>query len=137
LDASSREDFFSKIKQADPKNYVLQYEHLEYYADKHFAQPVQEYTPQFTDFLRVPEAMKNWALTELPKSDRPKTLVIWGPSRTGKTSWARSLGNHTYLGYTWSVKQLRMDCKYVVVDDIDITNSFKLWQPFLGELTLK
>lgn len=77
--------------------------------------------------------MKDWVTTELPKTDRPKTLVIWGPSRTGKTSWARSLGNHTYLKYTWSVKQLRMGCQYVIMDDIDIANSFKLWQPFLGE----
>jgi hypothetical protein len=133
LDATSREDFFSKVKQTDPKNYVLQFEHLEYFADKHYASIIPEYTPQFTEFVRVPREMREWVTTELPKNDRPKTLVIWGPSRTGKTSWARSLGNHTYLGYTWSVKQLNMSCDYVVVDDIDITNSFKLWQPFLGE----
>jgi hypothetical protein len=75
--------------------------------------------------------MRQWVEQELPKTDRPKTLVVWGPSRTGKTSWARSLGRHSYLGYAWSVKQVHEDNDYIVIDDIDMSN-FKLWQPFIG-----
>jgi Geminivirus rep protein central domain len=59
LDASSREEFFARVKQADPKNFVLQHEHLEYFANKHFAPPTSEYTPQFTDFMRVPQAIRD------------------------------------------------------------------------------
>jgi Geminivirus rep protein central domain len=76
LDASSREEFFARVKQADLKNFVLQHEHLEYFADKHFASPTSEYTPQFIEFVRVPQTMRDWVTTELPKNDRPKTLVI-------------------------------------------------------------
>ena len=76
--------------------------------------------------------MRDWVATELPKSDRPKTLVVWGPSRTGKTNWARSLGRHTYLGFAWSLKEVDQSCDYIVIDDIDMSN-FRLWQPFLGK----
>jgi Geminivirus rep protein central domain len=132
LEASTRDLFFSGIKSADPKNYVLHYENLEYFADKHYAPPKTEYTPEYNDFIRVPQEMRDWVASELPKKNRPKNLVIWGPSRTGKTSWARSLGNHTYLGFAWSVKELNKGCDYIVVDDIDMSN-FKLWQPFIGK----
>jgi hypothetical protein len=121
-----------KVKVVDPKNYVLHYENLEYYVDKHFSPPKVEYSPPFSDFIRVPQEMRDWVANELPKNDRPKTLVLWGPSRTGKTSWARSLGRHTYLGYAWSVKELDHSCDYIIIDDIDLTN-FRLWQPFLGK----
>ena len=94
---------------------------------------VEEFTPAFTDFVGVPRAMRNWVDEELIKTDRLKTLVIYGPSRTGKTSWARSLGSHIYLGYAWNVKQLKMSSKYIVVDDIDLTSRFNLWQPFIGK----
>ena len=36
MDAESRGEFFSKLREVDPKNYVLYYEHLEYFADKHY-----------------------------------------------------------------------------------------------------
>src|SRR5258708_35838447 len=91
LQSSTREDFFSKVKKADPKNYVLHYENLEYFAEKHYAPKRGAYSAPFTEFIRVPLDMRAWVEHELPNTDRPKTLVIWGPSRTGKTSWARSL----------------------------------------------
>lgn len=132
LESSTREDFFSKLKASDPKNYVLHYEHLEYFADKHYTPPKSVYSPPYSEFIRVPQEMRNWVDTELPKADRPKTLVVWGPSRTGKTSWARSLGHHTYLGFAWAIKEVDRSCDYIVIDDIDMTN-FRLWQPFLGK----
>jgi hypothetical protein len=132
LEAPTREEFLEKVKGSDPKNFVLHYEHLEYFVDKHYAPKHPEFTPQFTEFTRVPVECRDWVVTELPSRDRPKTLVLWGPSRTGKTSWARSLGNHTYLGNAWSVKMIKETSDYIVIDDIDISN-FRLWQPFLGK----
>ena len=132
LQSSTREDFFSKVKEADPKNYVLYYENLEYFAEKHYAPKRGAYSAPFTDFIRVLLNMRAWVEHELPNTDRPKTLVIWGPSRTGKTSWARSLGSHTYIGYQWSVRELDLEATYIVVDNIEMSN-FKLWQPFIGK----
>jgi len=132
LQAPTGAEFLAKIKAADPRSFVNNYERLEYFVEKHYAAVRPPYQPDFTDFIRVPYELKEWRTVELPKRDRPQTLVIWGPTRTGKTSWARSLGRHSYLGFGWSLKSVDQDCDYIVIDDIDMSH-FKLWQPFLGK----
>jgi Geminivirus rep protein central domain len=67
LDAPTREEFFSCIKAADPKVYITMYEKLEYYADKFYTPPVPEFTPKFTEFVRVPQEMREWVETEFHK----------------------------------------------------------------------
>ena len=67
ITATSREDFFATAKEADPHCYVVMYDKLEYYADKHFTPPVEPFSPTFTDFVRVPEEMRLWVQTELEK----------------------------------------------------------------------
>ncbi|KAI9448725.1 hypothetical protein F5148DRAFT_1153368 [Russula earlei] len=125
LNATSREDFMAQMREADPKG------RLEYYAEKHFAKPQVEYIPPHKDFIRIPKEMKDWVEHELPKRDRPKCLVVWGPSRTGKTSWARSLGNHVYLNSAWSAAEVDEDKDYIIFDDIPFENFFN-WQAFMG-----
>jgi hypothetical protein len=70
ITATSREDFFATAKEADPRSYVVMYDKLEYYADKHFTPPVEPFSPSFTDFVRVPEEMRLWVQTELEKVSR-------------------------------------------------------------------
>jgi len=64
---TSREDFFATAREADPRSYVVMFDKLEYYADKHFTPPVLPFTAEFTEFVRVPEEMRNWVANELPK----------------------------------------------------------------------
>ena len=61
----------------------------------------------------------------------PKTLVVWGPSRTGKTAWARSLGHHSYMNSTWNQDAIDEGCKYIIFDDIPF-DTFRTWKGFLG-----
>jgi hypothetical protein len=65
--ATSREDFFSTAKEADPHSYMMMYDKLEYFADKHFTPPVEPFVPTFTDFVRVPEDMHLWVQEEMHK----------------------------------------------------------------------
>ena len=67
IGATSREDFFATAREADPCSYVIMYEKLEYYADKHFTPPVVPFTLEHTEFVRVPEEMRSWVEEELPK----------------------------------------------------------------------
>ena len=60
INAASREEFFATAREADPRTFVTMYKKLEYYADKHFTPPVIPWTPTFTEFVRVPEEMRNW-----------------------------------------------------------------------------
>jgi hypothetical protein len=63
---------------------------------------------------------------------RPKSLVLWGPTRTGKTLFARSLGRHIYHAteFNLSVHDDTMD--YAIFDDMKdglVTKGFnyKCW----------
>jgi hypothetical protein len=58
-------------------------------------------------------------------------LVVWGRSRTGKTSWARSLGSHCYLASAWNIDEIDEDKDYVIFDDINF-ETFMTWQAFFG-----
>ena len=123
------------MRETDPKSWVLWRKNINYAADEDFPMEALGYNPQFTEFRRVTQEMKDWVKDELPSRDRPKTLMIWGPSRTGKSSWARSLGRHSYLNNAWSVEEVDSASDYIVIDDMPWTEAhhFKLWQPFLGE----
>jgi len=67
IGTTSREEFFATAREADPRSYVYMYEKLEYYADKHYTLPVLPFTPEYTEFVRVPEEMRKWVVEELPK----------------------------------------------------------------------
>nr|UTM74958.1 replication-associated protein [Tick-associated circular DNA virus] len=70
----------------------------------------------------------------LTKQGRSRSLVLYGPSRLGKTLWARSLGPHIYImGIMSGAVILRdaPDAEYAVFDDmrggIAMFPSFKEW----------
>jgi hypothetical protein len=62
---------------------------------------------------------------------RAKSLILWGPTRTGKTTWARSLGKHLYFGGLFNIDDYREDCEYAVFDDmqggLEFLHSYKFW----------
>lgn len=91
LNCNGREDLLSAIREGDPRTFVIYHEKVMAYAGKVFTPPQEVYTPPFTNFNHVPWELQDWVAEELPKRDRPKTLILWGPSRTAKTSWAQSL----------------------------------------------
>jgi len=52
-------------------------------------------------------------------ADRPRSLVLIGASRTGKTSWARSLGPHIYWAGFIDISRFDVSATYVIFDDFD------------------
>lgn len=62
---------------------------------------------------------------------RHKSIYICGPTRTGKTSWARSLGIHNYYNSLVDFTTYDVNAKYNIIDDIP----FKFtpnWKCFVG-----
>lgn len=55
--------FFDMVRTNYPRDFVLQHERLEYFARKHFARPVVEYQPDFTDF-NLPSDLEEWLNTD-------------------------------------------------------------------------
>lgn len=43
-----------------------------------------------------------------------------GPSRIGKTTWARSLGHHIYWNSSININDWNENATYLVMDDMDI-----------------
>lgn len=74
---------------------------------------------------------------------RPKSLVMYGESRLGKTVWARSLGNHIYFCGLYSYKEASRasECDYAVFDDlqggIKFFHGFKNWLGGQREFQIK
>jgi len=62
--------------------------------------------------------------------ERVNSLVLYGPSQTGKTLWARSLGNHAYcIGLVSGAElQAAAEVDYAVFDDI--RGGFKMFPSF-------
>lgn len=49
---------------------------------------------------------------------RPKCLILWGPTKLGKTLLARSFGHHTYFNDLFNLDAYDETSKYAVFDDI-------------------
>lgn len=67
--------------------------------------------------------MEAWRsrILSMPRGDRTFLKSLWfvGPSMTGKTSLARSLGTHWYMASNWNLKKIcDNDNIYGVVDDL-------------------
>lgn len=90
--STSTESLLDLVKQHDPRSYYLYYDRIEANANKIF-KPVREkyISPPELQFTITPQ-MQHYLDTEFIKIDRPKTLVLAGRTRLGKTLWARSLG---------------------------------------------
>ncbi|KAI8550633.1 hypothetical protein RHMOL_Rhmol06G0122100 [Rhododendron molle] len=141
LNAPSKSAALQIIKEKDPKSYVLQFHNINSNFDRIFAVPIPPYVNPYNpeSFNRVPQLMVDWAqdnVTDIAaRPDRPKSIIIEGPSRVGKTKWARSLGPHNYLSghLDLNPRVYSNDAWYNVIDDIPPHYLFlKHWKQFIG-----
>lgn len=62
---------------------------------------------------------------------RRQSLILYGPTRLGKTLWARSLGKHAYFGGLYSLDEPLDDVDYAVFDDMQgglkFFHAYKFW----------
>ena len=62
---------------------------------------------------------------------RKKSLVLWGPTRMGKTLLARCFGKHSYFGGLFNLDQYDKTAEYAVFDDLhggmEFFHSYKQW----------
>lgn len=136
--SASQKDFFEWCEEYAPWDLANNIDRLRSFARWKWPDTVQVYTPRYTEFANVPDLVKAWAAEERFKTDRPKTLVLFGATRTGKTEWARSLGKHTityqtddlliittgrhwYMSGNFNIDVFDSGAEYGVCDDMEWT----------------
>nr|UUC10269.1 AC1 protein [Sweet potato leaf curl virus] len=139
LNAGSKEAALQIIREKLPEKYLFQFHNLVSNLDRIFSPPPSVYSSPFSSssFNAVPDIISDWAAENVMDSaarpDRPISIVIEGPSRIGKTVWARSLGPHNYLcGHLdLSPKVYSNSAWYNVIDDVN-PQYLKHFKEFMG-----
>lgn len=137
LAAPTREDAYTIIQEGAARDWVLYNGAIRNSIENHFAPAIPPYDSAFSpsDFRNVPEDAFQWAFHYISRPrrtiSRPKSLLLVGKSRIGKTAWARSLGPHIYINGYYSLDEMMREGDYIVCDDIP-WEKFPSWKSILG-----
>ena len=133
--SSTPEGFIRSLEQVRPRDSVVFSRSIKEFAFDRYRPPEQPYRPSFDPlpFINVPDAARQWAerYLEGESTGRPKSLCLVGPSRIGKTAWARSLGPHIYLNSYYTLDKFFKPGNYIVLDDIPFER-FPPWKAIVG-----
>lgn len=114
------------IRDGAPRDFVVYGDRIESRLKSLFQPPASIYVPEFPreSFVRVPPAADQWAERYLATEfqGRPKSLLLVGATRVGKTEWARSLGDHIYCSGYYTLEAFEAGGSYLVMDDIPWKN---------------
>lgn len=148
-EATSRDEFWQLVHQYDPRAAVTSFPAISKYCDWKFAYHPPAYespagaTYTSGEFDGRDDWLRQANLGSAGSGRRVKSLVLYGPSQTGKTTWARSLGKHIYvLGLvSGKICSEATDVDYAVFDDIrggfKFFHAFKEWLGCQAFVTVK
>lgn len=148
-EAKTRDEFWELVHQYDPRAAVTSFPAISKYADWKFAYHAPEYESPTNAIYTSGEddGRDDWVRQAGIGSDRHggrvKSLVLYGRSLTGKTTWARSLGKHIYvLGLvSGKICSTAPDVDYAVFDDIrggiKFFHAYKEWLGCQAYVTVK
>ncbi len=137
--SSTKEEFLSKVKSTMAFTYFTQYDRLLQSANAEFKAATREYVDPYPNHpWLLPGAVKKWLREEFNKPERAKALCLVGPSRFGKTTWARSLGKHIFWRQSTNLDTWDPSAKYLIIDDIDwkFLPNKKCWLTAMGDMTV-
>ncbi|XP_028087439.1 uncharacterized protein LOC114288149 [Camellia sinensis] len=136
LAAGSKDEALAMVRNGDPKCYWLNYDKLSSNYDRISFKPPLSYVHRFTETVWiVPTCIQQWVaeniLDEAQRPHRPKSIITEGPSKIGKTCWARSLGPHNNYSGHIDLRNHNDDVFYNVIDDV-APQFLKHWRKFIG-----
>lgn len=124
LSAQTKDELLEACRTLAPSKLLWNYTSLRAYANDHYRDEKPPYVhPEEIriDTSAYPE-LDEWYqenVVEWRMGRRGRSLVLIGPSRLGKTVWARSLSqNHTHYGNMFSLDEFDEEADYAIFDDI-------------------
>lgn len=129
--ATTSKEFMSLVLQNHARDYANNYDRLISMSKNHYKPEPVQYTPKYKEFRNLPMDMLTININD---TDRPRTLIIHGESRLGKTQWARSLGKHIYSRGCIIYDDFIRDsptAEYAVFDDLWDWN-YRFLKDFIG-----
>lgn len=134
MEASTKEEFLEKMREHHPDKLVCNFNSVMSYANHRYREAADEYvSPGMTCHCDQHPGLTQWVQRELRKESegRRKSLIVYGPTRLGKTLWARSLGKHAYFPGMFMLEGFSEKVEFALFDDImggfkEIQN-FKYW----------
>lgn len=129
-ESNSKEMAFEKIKASKHREVLLYGDRIWRNLSYYFEDKREIYVPSYTEFTNVPEILKRWVETNISnRPSRPISLCLCGPSRMGKTEWARSIARHSYFAEMFNLEDLDEEGRYAIFDDfkINFIPAYKGW----------
>nr|QJB18576.1 MAG: replication-associated protein [Genomoviridae sp.] len=126
-------EFLSTVRAGAPYTYATSYPSLKRMATDHWDHAVEDDPVEERPF-NVPDEVQKWLDEEFSQE---VSLLLIGDYSCGKTSWARSLGNHIFFRNMYDLDEWRPDADYVVFDDIPLkhVHAAKMWLSAQGVFT--
>lgn len=100
MSAPTKDEFIKECEHRRPRETILHWPSLLAYAEHKYATKPDPYIScEMTCHCEKYPQLTEWVQTYLrhPYQGRPKSLILFGATRLGKTLWARSLGPHAYF----------------------------------------
>lgn len=130
--STTRGEFLQAVRRSYPRDYVIHHSQLASFCDLQYPEDDQTYTHPEEFTFNLPLTLRTWQEQEFVKGDRPRALVLSGRTRTGKTTWARSLGPHLYYNGYFSLADFTSEKAYVIFDDVPWERMKNLYKYFFG-----
>jgi Geminivirus rep protein central domain/Geminivirus Rep catalytic domain len=127
--AESRDSAFDLIRTHRPRDLFMSHSNVMRGLDHFHPRPHRvDYVSRYTEFVNVPHVLRDF-VGHMGDDGRKMGLVLFGPSRMGKTAWSRSLGRHNYFKGRFDAHTFDDTVQYHVFDDVDKFSlfRFKLW----------
>lgn len=135
---TTAEDFIERSLQKAPRDTILHFSQIKAFAEHRYGSKVPEYdgtevTPHYDKYPDLKKWVSEQLLAERQPGERPTNLCLYGETRTGKTTWARSLGKHTYFASLFDLRTLDETADYMVLDDlVDGFKTLPEWKFWMG-----
>jgi len=138
LSAESEQDFWRLCEELVPRDMVRSFTSFYAFAQWRFAPkpPIYEQPVGITIETSHVAELDDWVRENVEghrgRGVRGMSLILYGPTRMGKTIWARSLSqDHAYFGGMFSLDEDISNAQYAVFDDMEL-KYLPRWKFWLG-----